>query len=53
MPAENAGDNGAADCETTGKNGGMANVEKSAAAAIYEYAKLTTTPPKPKASTAK
>lgn len=34
--------------EISGKNGGMAFKGKVIAAAIFEYAKLTTTPPKPK-----
>jgi acetylornithine deacetylase/succinyl-diaminopimelate desuccinylase-like protein len=37
--------------ESIGKTGGMANQEKSVAAAVYEYAKLTTVPPKPKGAT--
>ena len=39
--------------EAIGKDGGMAYGEKGVAAAIYEYAKLTTVPPKPKTSAAK
>ncbi|MCC7253913.1 MAG: hypothetical protein IT540_18800 [Hyphomicrobium sp.] len=39
--------------ESVDKLGGMANMEKVAIAAIYEYAKLTTTPAKPKAAAAK
>jgi acetylornithine deacetylase/succinyl-diaminopimelate desuccinylase-like protein len=39
--------------ESIGKNGGMANSEKFTVAALYEYAKLTTVPPKPKTSAAK
>ena len=39
--------------ENIGKTGGMANAEKVVVAALYEYAKLTTTPPKPKTSAAK
>jgi acetylornithine deacetylase/succinyl-diaminopimelate desuccinylase-like protein len=34
--------------ESVNKNGGMATAEKSVAAILYEYAKTTTTPPKPK-----
>ena len=34
--------------ESIGKAGGLANAEKNAAAAIYQYAQLTTVPPKPK-----
>jgi acetylornithine deacetylase/succinyl-diaminopimelate desuccinylase-like protein len=34
--------------ESVGKTGGMANQEKSVVAAVYEYAKITTVPPKPK-----
>ena len=34
--------------ESIDKNGGMANAEKGVVATIYEYSKLTTTPPKPK-----
>ena len=34
--------------EAIGKAGGMATAEKAVAATIYEYAKLTTVPPKPK-----
>ena len=34
--------------EAIAKNGGMANSEKFTVAALYEYAKLTTVPPKPK-----
>jgi acetylornithine deacetylase/succinyl-diaminopimelate desuccinylase-like protein len=34
--------------ESIGKGGGLANAEKTAAAALYEYAKTTTVPPKPK-----
>ena len=36
--------------EAVGKNGGMANNVKGVAAHIWEYSKLTTTPPKPKTS---
>ena len=36
--------------ESVGKAGGLANAEKNAAAAIYQYAQLTTVPPKPKAA---
>ena len=39
--------------ESIGKTGGLANAEKNAAAAIYQYAQLTTVPPKPKATPAK
>jgi len=39
--------------ENIEKTGGMANEEKSVVAAVYEYAKLTTVPPKPKTSAAK
>ena len=39
--------------ESIGKNGGMAFNEKAIAAAIWEYAKLTTSPPKPKTGAAK
>ncbi len=35
--------------ESIGKTGGLANAEKNAAAAIYQYAQLTTVPAKPKA----
>ena len=35
--------------EAIGKTGGLAYNEKGVAAALYEYAKITTTPPKPKA----
>jgi hypothetical protein len=34
--------------EAIGKGGGLANAEKSAAAAIVQYAQLTTVTPKPK-----
>ncbi|HEX3703622.1 MAG TPA: M20/M25/M40 family metallo-hydrolase [Vicinamibacterales bacterium] len=34
--------------ESTGRGGGLANAEKNAAAAFYEYAQITTTPTKPK-----
>jgi acetylornithine deacetylase/succinyl-diaminopimelate desuccinylase-like protein len=36
--------------EAIGKTGGIANAEKSAAAAFFEYAQITTVPPKPKGS---
>jgi acetylornithine deacetylase/succinyl-diaminopimelate desuccinylase-like protein len=36
--------------ESIGKSGGLANAEKNAAAAIYQYAQLTTVTPKPKAA---
>jgi acetylornithine deacetylase/succinyl-diaminopimelate desuccinylase-like protein len=39
--------------ESIGKSGGLASAEKNAAAAIYEFAQLTTTTPKPKTSAAK
>jgi acetylornithine deacetylase/succinyl-diaminopimelate desuccinylase-like protein len=39
--------------ESIGKAGGLANAEKTAAAALYEYARTTTTAPKPKASAGK
>ena len=39
--------------EAVGKTGGLAFAEKGVAAAIFEYAKTTTTPPKPKTSVAK
>jgi hypothetical protein len=39
--------------EATGKAGGLANAEKSAAAAFYEFAQITTVPSKPKGTTAK
>jgi acetylornithine deacetylase/succinyl-diaminopimelate desuccinylase-like protein len=39
--------------EATGKTGGMATAEKTVAAILYEYAKLTTVPPKPKTSASK
>ena len=39
--------------ESIGKGGGLANAEKNAAAAIYQYAQLTTVPPKPKAAAGK
>ena len=39
--------------ESIGKAGGLANAEKNAAAAIYQYAQLTTVAPKPKTSTPK
>jgi acetylornithine deacetylase/succinyl-diaminopimelate desuccinylase-like protein len=39
--------------ESTGKSGGLANAEKNAAAAIYQYAQLTTVTPKPKATAGK
>jgi acetylornithine deacetylase/succinyl-diaminopimelate desuccinylase-like protein len=39
--------------ESVGKVGGLANAEKNAAAAIYQYAQLTTAPPKPKTAAAK
>ncbi|MBI4487253.1 MAG: M20/M25/M40 family metallo-hydrolase [Acidobacteria bacterium] len=39
--------------ESISKSGGIANAEKNIAAAIFEYAKLTTVPPKPKTSAAK
>ncbi len=39
--------------ESIAKSGGIANAEKNIAAAIFEYAKLTTVPPKPKTSAAK
>ncbi len=34
--------------ESVGKGGGLANAEKNAAAALYEYAQMTTVPAKPK-----
>jgi acetylornithine deacetylase/succinyl-diaminopimelate desuccinylase-like protein len=34
--------------ESIGKSGGLANAEKNAAAALFEYAQITTVPPKPK-----
>jgi acetylornithine deacetylase/succinyl-diaminopimelate desuccinylase-like protein len=39
--------------ESIGKAGGLANAEKNAAAAIYQYAQLTTVTPKPKATAGK
>jgi acetylornithine deacetylase/succinyl-diaminopimelate desuccinylase-like protein len=39
--------------ESNGKGGGLANAEKAAAAAFYQYAQLTTVPPKPKAASGK
>jgi acetylornithine deacetylase/succinyl-diaminopimelate desuccinylase-like protein len=39
--------------ESIGRAGGLANAEKNAAAAIFQYAQLTTVPPKPKATPAK
>jgi acetylornithine deacetylase/succinyl-diaminopimelate desuccinylase-like protein len=39
--------------EATGKGGGLANAEKSAAAAFYEFAQLTTVQPKPKKGSGK
>ena len=39
--------------ESIGKSGGLANAEKNAAAAIYQYAQLTTVTPKPKAAVGK
>jgi acetylornithine deacetylase/succinyl-diaminopimelate desuccinylase-like protein len=39
--------------ESIGKTGGLANAEKNAAAAIYQYAQLTTVPPKPKTTAGK
>jgi len=39
--------------ESIGKAGGLANAEKNAAAAIYQYAQLTTVAPKPKTSAGK
>ena len=39
--------------ESIGKVGGLANAEKNAAAAIYQYAQLTTVAPKPKAAPGK
>jgi hypothetical protein len=39
--------------ESIGKAGGLANAEKNAAAAIYQYAQLTTATPKPKATAGK
>jgi len=39
--------------ESIGKAGGLANAEKNAAAAIYQYAQLTTVAPKPKAAAGK
>jgi len=39
--------------ESIGKSGGLANAEKNAAAAIYQYAQLTTVAPKPKATAGK
>jgi hypothetical protein len=34
--------------ESVGKGGGLANAEKNAAAALYEFAQITTVPAKPK-----
>jgi acetylornithine deacetylase/succinyl-diaminopimelate desuccinylase-like protein len=39
--------------EAVGKTGGLAYQEKGIAAAIFEYSKITTVPPKPKSSAAK
>ena len=39
--------------EAVGKTEGLAYNEKSVAAALFEYSKITTTPPKPKTSAAK
>jgi acetylornithine deacetylase/succinyl-diaminopimelate desuccinylase-like protein len=39
--------------ESVGKGGGLANAEKNAAAAIIQYAQLTTVTPKPKATAGK
>ena len=39
--------------EAIGKGGGMATSEKGVAATIFEYAKLTTVPPRPKTSAAR
>ena len=39
--------------ESIGKSGGLANAEKTAAAAIYQYSQLTTVTPKPKAAASK
>jgi acetylornithine deacetylase/succinyl-diaminopimelate desuccinylase-like protein len=39
--------------ESIGKAGGLANAEKNAAAAIYQYAQLTTVPAKPKGTAGK
>jgi acetylornithine deacetylase/succinyl-diaminopimelate desuccinylase-like protein len=39
--------------EAIGKTGGMAHQEKGVVAALYEYSKTTTVPPKPKRSAAK
>jgi acetylornithine deacetylase/succinyl-diaminopimelate desuccinylase-like protein len=39
--------------ESIGKTGGLANAEKNAATAIYQFAQLTTVTPKPKATAAK
>ncbi|MBI4484798.1 MAG: peptidase dimerization domain-containing protein, partial [Acidobacteria bacterium] len=39
--------------EAIGKNGGMANAEKAVAAAIFEYSRITTVPPRPKTPTAR
>jgi acetylornithine deacetylase/succinyl-diaminopimelate desuccinylase-like protein len=36
--------------ESVGKGGGLANAEKNAAAALYEYAQITTVPAKPKSA---
>jgi acetylornithine deacetylase/succinyl-diaminopimelate desuccinylase-like protein len=39
--------------ESQGKTGGMATAEKTVAATLFEYAKLTTVPPRPKSSATK
>jgi acetylornithine deacetylase/succinyl-diaminopimelate desuccinylase-like protein len=39
--------------EAIGKTGGMAHQEKGVVAALYEYSKTTTVPPKPKTSATK
>ena len=39
--------------EAIGRTGGMAHQEKGVVAAVFEYAKTTTVPPKPKTSAAK
>ena len=38
--------------EAIGKSGGMATAEKAVAAAIFEYSRITTVPPRPKTPTA-
>jgi hypothetical protein len=39
--------------ESIAKSGGLANTERNAAAAIYEYALITTVAPKPKTTAGK